>query len=149
MEVEFPGHVFRLDVNAPKGSNHEQIITFQGKEPGISFPGVTTQEILRVLIDRTWYCDNCLPSHLNDYIVHHLRMALVLHEARALIRKVETGVLKPEFVALDQDGHFKLSDGEADASSYALEPRKRTTDTGGPNPGTVHHCAAALAREKK
>ncbi len=36
----------------------------------------------------------------------HLRMALALHEARALLRHVEKGEIKPELVAVGSDGHF-------------------------------------------
>lgn len=65
--------------------------------------------MLRALIDRTMHCDNCLRWEGNDLIIHHLRMALVLHEARALGRKVEKGELEPERITIStKDGHFKL-----------------------------------------
>jgi hypothetical protein len=40
-------------------------------------------------------------------------MALVLHEARALIRKAEKGLIKPEKVQTGPDGHFLLYNSEA------------------------------------
>src|SRR6185437_13868765 len=93
VEVKFPGHIYLLEVRRSPNECYVQapaevkFMRFEGDDTE-QWSGVTTQEILRCLIDRTWYCDSCLPSHLNDYIVHHLRMALVLHEARALLRKV-------------------------------------------------------------
>lgn len=71
-------------------------------------PGTQTQEVLRALIDRTMHCDNCLRWPGNDKIIYHLRMALVLHEARALQRKVEKGEMRPESVPLMSDGHFQV-----------------------------------------
>ncbi len=46
----------------------------------------------------------------NDDIIRHLRMALVLHEARALIRKVHKDELAPEIVDVAGDGHFRLQE---------------------------------------
>jgi len=79
------------------------------REYGTHAPGTQTQEVLRALIDRTQHCHNCLPHEVNAKIIYHLRMALVLHEARALERKVEKGLLKPEQIVTDEDGHFKLT----------------------------------------
>lgn len=71
--------------------------------------GTQTQEVLRALIDRTIHCDNCLRWDGNDEIIFHLRSALILHEQRALARKLEKGDLEPEHVEVDpHDGHFKL-----------------------------------------
>lgn len=61
-----------------------------------------------MLIDRTMHCDNCLRWSSNDQIIWHLRMALVLHEARALERKTEKGLIEPERLKISDDGHFKL-----------------------------------------
>lgn len=128
------GHKYQLD-NIDEGS---QFIQFVNKEPGREQPGVTTQEILRMLIDRTWYCDSCLPWEGNAEIVYHFRMALALHEARAIIRKVEKGELKPELVKIAGDGHFFVQEHDI-VSGYAREPRNYTTSTGTRNPGEVHH----------
>lgn len=70
--------------------------------------GTQTQEVIRALIDRTQHCDRCLRWEGNDLIINHLRMALVLHEARALERKTEKGYIKPELILTDADGHFIL-----------------------------------------
>jgi len=72
-------------------------------------PGTQTQEVLRALIDRTQHCDNCLRWEGNDKIIHHLRMALALHEARALERKAEKGLYSPELIHVGKDGHFDLT----------------------------------------
>jgi hypothetical protein len=78
------------------------------------------KRILRALIDRTMHCDNCLRWAGNDKIIYHLRMALALHEARALERKTEKGLIRPELIRTSSDGHFKLHGGkhEGDAQRY-------------------------------
>lgn len=92
----------------------DQTITFINKEPGGEHAGTTTQEVIRILIDRTRHCANCMPHPNNERIVYHLRMALVLHEARALERKTEKGELRPEYVSVSSDGHFALAGQEPD-----------------------------------
>lgn len=62
-----------------------------------------------MLIDRTRYCNNCLPHPNNERIIYHLRMALVLHECRALERMTEKGEIQPEYVATGGNGHFSVS----------------------------------------
>ena len=62
-----------------------------------------------MLIDRVEYLDRQLSHTLNRDILFHLRQALVLHEARALQRKVALGKLRPEQVSLGTDGHFRLT----------------------------------------
>lgn len=117
------GHVYHLK-EVPWGESSEvQIIRFRNVEPGKRVPGVTTQEILRVLIDRTHYCNNCLPHPVNERIIHHLRMALVLHESRALERKTLKGDIFPEEITTGNDGHFILPEGEncGDVTRY-LDP---------------------------
>lgn len=42
-------------------------------------------------------------------IVYHLRMALVLHEARALERQTEKGEIIPEYMEVGSNGHLKLN----------------------------------------
>jgi hypothetical protein len=88
-------------------------------------PGTQTQEVLRALIDRTMHCDNCLRWLGNDLIIYHLRMALALHEARALERKTEKGIIMPETICTHGDGHFALSDAPMsdDAKTYYLKEK--------------------------
>lgn len=106
MQVLEPGHVYLLD--HLDGPNQQQLV-FVNREEGTEHEGTQTQEVLRALIDRTQHCDRCLRWEGNDAIIHHLRMALALHEARALLRKAEKGYYLPEKVAVDEDGHFLLS----------------------------------------
>lgn len=108
MKIVKPGHVYELQC---VDTEEVQRITFVCREPQMLLHGgVQTQEVLRMLIDRTMHCDNCLPHRNNDPIIYHLRMALVLHEARALERKVEKGLIEPENIAtMAHDGHYALA----------------------------------------
>lgn len=107
MEIVEPGHIYKL---SSLDGDLEQLLTFVAREPqnGRVHPGTQTQDVLRCLIDRTQHCDNCLRWEGNDLIIEHLRMALVLHEARALLRKTEKGYIKPEKITTGEDGHFLL-----------------------------------------
>ena len=113
MKILHPGHIYELDYL--DGDGETGVLHFVNREEDPR-AGTQTQEILRVLIDRTYHCHQCLPHEVNERIVHHLRMALVLHEARALERKVEKGLIQPEKMSLGMDGHFLLTpdwtDGE-------------------------------------
>lgn len=117
MEVLEKGHIYRPAIRKiPGGTTYldvggikpQQTITFINKEPGREHDGTTTQEVLRILLDRTRHCNNCLPHRNNEQVIYHLRMALVLHEARALERKMEKGDYLPEYVPVGDDGHFRL-----------------------------------------
>lgn len=112
MKIIEAGHIYDLRfLGEQKGGSqsdydNERRLVFANREPGTEHAGTQTQEVLRALIDRTYHCDNCLPSELNAFIIHHLRMALVYHEMRALQRKAEKGLYEPEMVELGPDGHF-------------------------------------------
>src|SRR5271155_3869478 len=113
MKVLETGHIYqpamrRVEKGMPLDS---QTLTFINKQPGQEHDGTTTQEVIRILIDRTRHCANCMPHPNNERIVYHLRMALVLHEARALERKTEKGEIAPEYLATGGDGHVDLSGG--------------------------------------
>ncbi len=104
MKILKSGHVYELD--HLDGDGHSTLhFVCREDEP---HEGTTTQEVIRALINRTQHCDRCLRWAGNDDIIQHLRMALVLHEARALIRKVAKGEMKPEKVATNIDGHFLI-----------------------------------------
>lgn len=118
MKIIEPGHIYELnwldckpqssnDLDKPWMRNGANQLIFVNREK-TPHPGAQTQEVIRALINRTQHCDNCLRWEGNDLIIHHLRMALVLHEARALGRKTEKGYIKPELIITDADGHFKL-----------------------------------------
>lgn len=108
MRVLEPGHVYQLDwLDGEAADGRDQLIFVNREET--PHPGTQTQEVLRALIDRTRHCDRCLRWEGNDRIIYHLRMALVLHEARALERKIEKGEFQPELALVDWSGHFLLS----------------------------------------
>lgn len=107
MYVSEAGHVYEL-TQRNEDPPRKVTITFVNMEPGREHGGTTTQEVIRVLIDRTRYCNNCLPHPNNERIIKHLEMALVLHEARALERKVEKGEIQADRVAVGPDGHYWL-----------------------------------------
>lgn len=116
MKVLEVGHMYQpairnVDGKEMGGEVAAQKIIFINKQPGQEHAGTTTQEVLRVLLDRTRHCANCMPHRNNEQIVYHLRMALALHEARALERKVEKG-LEIEYQETDEDGHLLLKEGE-------------------------------------
>lgn len=123
MNIVEAGHIYEL--NQVDGSDVETL-RFVNREPGTEHPGTQTQEVLRALIDRTMHCDNCLRWAGNDLIIHHLRMALVLHEARALERKTEKGIIFPENIEIShKDGHFSLEPEplSLDAAKYVGKPK--------------------------
>lgn len=114
MRIIEAGHIYelaQLDLNEPDVETdlYERVVLkFVNREKGSEHPGTQTQEVLRALIDRTQHCDRCLRWEGNDLIIQHLRMALALHEARAIIRKAEKGIIRPESVITGEDGHFQL-----------------------------------------
>ena len=105
MLVIEPGHIYEL--THLDGDNSTRL-TFVNREPGCEHEGTQNQEVLRALIDRVMHCDRKMRWAGNDEIVHHLRMALALHESRALIRKAQKGRYSPELVKTGEDGHFEL-----------------------------------------
>lgn len=108
MKVIEPGHMYELDqLDALDGAKRILVFVKRGESP---HSGTINQEVIRALIDRVQFLDTELPHDVNEKIIFHLRMALVLHEARALERKVERGKIEPERVECDpSDGHFCLS----------------------------------------
>ena len=126
MKILEPGHIYALNVlDGLLGETDN--LTFVNREPGKEHPGYQTQEVLRALIDRTRHCDK-----------QHLRMALVLHEARALERKVEEGKLKPEIISTGTDGHFVLTPTRPDPKSSVELKLKDKLQLRTPNPN--HYC---------
>lgn len=132
MKVLIEGHKYVLDniksddgdvdVNTLKfydasGENREEII------------GTSNQEVLRALIDRVKFLDRQLPHVLNSEIIHHLRKALVLHEARHLDRLADKGVEIENYVT-GNHGHFcivetiKDSDEDGDELKMNVHFRK-------------------------
>lgn len=124
MKVIEPGHVYELDQIDKTEETKPQVITFVNRDGtgGHTHAGTQTQEILRVVIDmmnvvvdRTNHCDNCIRWEGNDRIIKAMteiqrqaRLALLIHEERALERKMERGDLKPEQVVVDGAGHLQI-----------------------------------------
>ena len=133
MKVLETGHIYELQVRTPEGYFDEaadEKIRFVNKQPGQAHSGTTTQEVIRMLLDRTRHCANCMPHPNNERIIYHLRMALVLHEARALERKTEKGDFMPEYLETGGDGHFKVNvkDGFGDNETTHLTPHRHDWD---------------------
>lgn len=89
MIVIDPGHQYSL--KTLDGFNLQYLTFVKREGPGYpgnegSYPGTTTQDVLRVLIDRTKYVDAQIHDHRNDEVIHHLRMAIFYLEARAAYR---------------------------------------------------------------
>lgn len=105
MKVIFPGHLYELD---HLDGDRTQQLRFVDRGHGTNYQGTYNQEVLRALIHRMQFLHGEKPWPLNEQIVYHLRMALVLHEARALCKKVEKGQFLPEQLPVGQDGHFKF-----------------------------------------
>jgi hypothetical protein len=105
MKVLKRGHVYELDHRDGDGKTR---IAYVNKEPGQECEGVIQQEVLRMMLDRNRYCTACQPNAVSKRIEYHLQMALVLHEMRALERKVQKGEIMPEYLATGNDGHFLI-----------------------------------------
>jgi hypothetical protein len=93
MKTIDPGHHFKLD--SLDGEIHQtlQFVKRVGENyPGNespSYPGTTSQEVLRALIARTLYVDKQQPDPRNPIAISGLRMALRLWEERAAEKRGE------------------------------------------------------------
>jgi hypothetical protein len=125
VKVIEPGHIYEL--GQIDGKSEITTLVFVNREQGTEHPGTQTQEVIRALIDRTMHCDNCLRWEGNDEIIFHLRMALVLHEVRAMLRKTEKGFIRPERIPTGGDGHFTFHVDHVMASDDAIEYHRRRT----------------------
>ena len=113
MRVVEKGHVYKLRnkvTSVGPSTEPDQTIIFVNQQPGQEHAGCTTQEVLRALIDRTRHCANCMPHPNNARIVYHLQMALLLHETRALERRLEKGEIRPEYLPTVGGSHLLLPD---------------------------------------
>lgn len=133
MQVLEKGHIYQPQLRTPEGqlADGDQKIVFVNKQKDQEHTGTTTQEVIRVLLDRTRHCANCMPHPNNERIIYHLRMALILHEARALERKTEKGDFEPEYLRTGGDGHFEVHDtGNRDALNHTpnLVPHRHDWD---------------------
>lgn len=110
MKIIEAGHVYELDQLDTSPNSDPVMLKFVNREGKNNHPGTQTQEVLRVLINRTQHCQACLDCPEDDEIIYHLRMALLIHESRALKRKLEKKTLEPENIRLGTDGHFLVQD---------------------------------------
>lgn len=110
MHAIVPGHQYELDHLDGSGKT---ILQFVSRAPlHERKEGVINQEVIRALIDRVQFLDAEVRWSGNDEIIHHLRMALALHEARAFLRHVEKGYIEPEILPTGRDGHMQIVGGE-------------------------------------
>ena len=89
MKIIHPGHYYLLD---SLDGGHPAPLIFvkrQGsKYPGNyeSHPGTNMQEVLRALIERCQYVYNQIPNHETEFVIHELRLSILLLEERAAKR---------------------------------------------------------------
>lgn len=94
MRIVEPGHVYEVqNVDGP-GSQTIHFVRRRDDEATVlpeaeRAPGILTQELLRVAIDRTLYLNAEGPCAENVEIVENLRRALSLYESRAARRTIE------------------------------------------------------------
>lgn len=119
MRVIQRGHKYALD---NRGEATQSFIQYVNLEPGQESPGTTQQELIRMMLDRNRYCNNCLPHPNNARIQYHLRMVLALHEGRALERKAAKGQ-SIEYADVGPDGHLFLRTTEPfnDQHTFVLD----------------------------
>ncbi len=104
MKTIYPGHLYELDHIDGDGKTRLQFV--QRKPFHEPVEGPTNQEVLRAVIDRVKALDAEVPWAGNQQILHHLRMAIALHEARALLRHVEKHHFSIEHSPVGPDGHL-------------------------------------------
>lgn len=100
MRVIDQGHIYAVE---NVGGSGEQTIRFVRRRDELGelldgshrSPGILTQELLRVAIDRTLYLYAEAPCDEDTAIIAHLRAALTLYESRASRRTIEK-LAKPE-----------------------------------------------------
>lgn len=102
MRVIDPGHIYHVhDSDSPDGTTQDIVFVRRRDDNGELLPperrepGILTQELLRVAIDRTLYLNAEAPCDEDVKIINHLRSALSLYESRAARRTIEK-LSKPE-----------------------------------------------------
>ena len=78
MKVIRPGTIYRLS----NFSNGEQEINFTERVNGQYVDGTTTEEVIRMLIDRMWELNKSSYSPENISTIHLLKAALEIQEHR-------------------------------------------------------------------
>lgn len=109
MKVIISGHLYELDDLKSDTTTRFRFHMDPDIHDGMEFTGPSSQEVIRMLIQRVEHLDAEKPWDGNQQIIQHLRSCIALFESRALVRKVEKGELEIEKLELDKDGHLKLS----------------------------------------
>lgn len=90
MRVIDPGHIYEMD---QLGGGTQRLVFPKRSGGAIQYPeewpGVLTQEVARVLVDRTQYLNAVLPCVESLNAIQFLRMTIFEYEARAYRRKRE------------------------------------------------------------
>lgn len=111
MKVIEPGHVYEVQNTDGKGT---QRINFVLRRDGAAelLPenqrrqGIQSQELLRVLIDRTIYLHNEQPWPENIVVINCLRKALKMYESRAARRSIEKLAMPERHEGCKDCGHL-------------------------------------------
>lgn len=88
------GHLYEVENVDGNGTQRIQFVKRRGRDAELlpqeqRIEGIQSQELLRVLINRTIYLHTEQPWNENVKIIHHLRDALRLYEQRAARRSIE------------------------------------------------------------
>lgn len=112
MRPIYPGHLYILNhLDGPGKTTIQFVQRAPLHEPK---EGITNQEVLRAVIDRVKQLDREVPWSGNAEIIFHLRMAIALHENRALLRHVEKHNFAIEHSELGPDGHLLIATNPLD-----------------------------------
>ena len=128
MRTIYKGHEYLLDHLDGDSKTRLQFVQRAPLHPPKE--GVTNQEVIRAIIDRVKVLNAEVPWEGNSQILYHLRMALLLHETRAMERHVEKHGLEVEKVATDEDGHFLLTRSPEQPAWYSdtIDPKAYKED---------------------
>lgn len=110
MKIIDPGHRYVVENIDGNGTQIIQFVKRRGTNGGLlpnveMVEGIQSQELLRVLIDRTIYLHKEQAWHENVDVINHLRDALRLYEIRAAHRLIEKTSM-PELVPTNDHGHI-------------------------------------------
>lgn len=111
MKIIQPGHVYDVENIDGPGTQRIQFTERRGWDAELlpedkRTPGIQSQELLRVLIDRTIYLHAEQAWHENVDIINHLRAALTLYESRAAHRHLEKLSMIERHLPCSKCGHL-------------------------------------------
>lgn len=131
MKVLDPGHVYEVpNLEAP---GEQQIVFIKRSSRMVKHPnerpGTNTQEVIRVLIDRTEYLNDIGSCDETADAIYYLRMALWCYEARAYRRK-QQNLNKQASAQAEMGSVVATRDGWDDIpfSEYEIEARPTGPD---------------------